>query len=225
MRIWMFVLISLFRCSTSSRNAILLRPVWTINNRLNIPLVTQGTGRNSIRGLWQVIFPVALFLDSLFDEKMGTEQKRSIEDDQYKLFKALESALAVMGVDGRSCMLRTICEMQRHPIGEMTMIGEIITIMLTPKRGRKEFLRKYVEAEDFGREENASIETCGFHYPKCPVSLFNIFRSWSGTDNECEPIYSVDGVELQVPCDDNEDSYVDDGCSSVNLTVSQKWHE
>ncbi|KAK2708121.1 uncharacterized protein LOC136028414 [Artemia franciscana] len=225
MRVWIFVLISLFRYSISSRNAFLLRPVWTANNRLNIPLVTQGTGRNALRGLMQVIFPVTLFLDSFFDEKMGTQKKRSIEDDQYKLFKGLESALAVMGVDGRTCLLRTICEMQRHPIGDMTMIGEIITIMLTPKRGRKDFLRSYIKAETFGREENASIETCGFHYPKCPISLFNIFRSWSGSDAECEPIYSVDGVELQVSCDDDEESYDDDELSSVNLTVSSKWHE
>ncbi|KAK2708120.1 hypothetical protein QYM36_013887 [Artemia franciscana] len=170
MRVWIFVLISLFRYSISSRNAFLLRPVWTANNRLNIPLVTQGTGRNALRGLMQVIFPVTLFLDSFFDEKMGTQKKR-------------------------------------------------------PKRGRKDFLRSYIKAETFGREENASIETCGFHYPKCPISLFNIFRSWSGSDAECEPIYSVDGVELQVSCDDDEESYDDDELSSVNLTVSSKWHE
>ena len=51
--------------------------------------------------------------------------------DQLQIFKSVEGALQVAGVDGKSCLLRTICEMQRHPIGEFSILGEIVTILLT----------------------------------------------------------------------------------------------
>ncbi|XP_065561391.1 uncharacterized protein LOC136027890 isoform X4 [Artemia franciscana] len=181
----------------ANRNAILLRPQWVVNNYLTLPLVTQGTGKNSIRGLFQVIIPVTLFLDSLFDESAGTFKKRSLEDDQLQIFRAVETALATMGVDGRSCLLRTICEIQKNPIGEMTIIGEVLTVLLTPKRGINDFLHDYLEAERLGQTEEASQETCGSYYPKCPMSLFNLFKSWSTPeDKPAEPVYN-NGVELQ----------------------------
>ena len=56
---------------------------------------------------------------------------RSMEDDQFQIFKSLEGALQATGVDGKGCLLRTICEMQKNPIGEFTMMGEIVTILFT----------------------------------------------------------------------------------------------
>ena len=42
----------------------------------------------------------------------------------------MEGILQATGIDGKSCLLRTICEMQSNPIGEFTVVGEIITILL-----------------------------------------------------------------------------------------------
>jgi hypothetical protein len=42
----------------------------------------------------------------------------------------MEGILHATGIDGKACLLRTICEMQSNPIGEFTVVGEIITILL-----------------------------------------------------------------------------------------------
>ena len=56
---------------------------------------------------------------------------RQLDNEQYHIYKSLEGILEATGVDGKACLLRTICEMQKNPIGEFTVIGEIMTILLT----------------------------------------------------------------------------------------------
>ena len=36
-----------------------------------------------------------------------------------------------LGVDGKACLLRTICELQESPVAEWTFVGELITHFLT----------------------------------------------------------------------------------------------
>lgn len=167
----------------SNRNAILLRPQWVVNNQLTLPLVTNtAEGRTSIKGLVQVMIPITIFLDTLIDVKEGYYNRRSsMGRDQLQIFKSVEGALQVAGVDGKSCLLRTICEMQRHPIGEFSILGEIVTILLTPKRGMSDFLHDYLEAERIGQSNDMS---CATEFPTCPVSLYNIFRSYSTPEDK-----------------------------------------
>lgn len=91
--------------------------------------------------------------------------------------------------------------MQMNPIGEFTVVGEILTIILTwaissfianllicltcfsyddvidrPKRGLSDFLHDYLEAEQIGQSHNMS---CSAEYPSCPVSLYNLFRTYN----------------------------------------------
>jgi hypothetical protein len=51
--------------------------------------------------------------------------------DQYQIYKSMEGILQATGIDGKACLLRTICEMQTNPIGEFTVVGEILTILLS----------------------------------------------------------------------------------------------
>jgi hypothetical protein len=61
----------------ANRNAILLRPQWVVNNQLTMPLVTlDDKGKTSIRGLIQVMIPITIFLDTLFDDKAGFFNRR-----------------------------------------------------------------------------------------------------------------------------------------------------
>ena len=50
--------------------------------------------------------------------------------EQSQVYKTMEGILHATGIDGKACLLRTICEMQSNPIGEFTVVGEIITILL-----------------------------------------------------------------------------------------------
>ena len=50
-----------------------------------------------------------------------------------------------------------------------------------PKRGLNDFLHEYLEAERVGQSQNLS---CSRSYSTCPVSLFNLFRSYGEPDNQ-----------------------------------------
>ncbi|KAK2712411.1 uncharacterized protein LOC136025548 [Artemia franciscana] len=103
---------------------------WVLETEIRFPIDSKVDPLFIYIASASFVFRISMLLETLFAIKQP-KRRRSIEGDQYQIFKSIESALAVMGVDGRSCLLRTICEMQKNPIGEMTMIGEIITALLT----------------------------------------------------------------------------------------------
>ncbi|XP_065562335.1 uncharacterized protein LOC136028424 [Artemia franciscana] len=189
---------------------ILIRPRWAINNQFTLPLITQGTGKLSVRGLFQVFLPVTLFLDSLFDESEGLLKKRSVaETDQLQIFRSIESILSTMGVDGRACLLRTICELQSYPIMNNGLMGEILILVLTPKRGENDFLRDYQEAEKVGRTRNATAKGCGRQFPNCPFSVFDVIKKWSKAPQTVQTVYFDD-------YNDNKDSSIQEISSAKN---------
>ena len=56
------------------------------------------------------------------------------------------------------------------------------------------FLHEYLEAEQIGQSANM---TCAAGFPTCPVSLFNLFKSYSSSGDEPiiiedEPLTNVD---------------------------------
>ncbi|XP_032790698.1 uncharacterized protein LOC116927754 [Daphnia magna] len=166
-----------------TRTPILLRPHWTINNQLTLPLVAvDNNGRTAIRGLMQLIIPITIFIDTIFSDKAGYTA-RSFGNEKYQVYKSVEGILQSTGIDGKACLLRTICEMQTNPIGEFTVVGEIITILLSPKRGINDFLHEYIDAEQIGQSSNM---TCAREFSDCPISLYNLFRSSRGDSNEME---------------------------------------
>ncbi|XP_046450906.1 uncharacterized protein LOC124198884 [Daphnia pulex] len=163
-----------------TRTPVLLRSHWIINNQLTLPLVAvDDKGKTAIRGLIQLLVPVTIFLDTIFADTAGYTT-RGFGDDQYQIYKSMEGILQATGIDGKACLLRTICEMQTNPIGEFTVVGEILTILLSPKRGINDFLHDYIDAEHIGQSHNM---TCAGEFRECPVSLYNLFRS-DGDSNE-----------------------------------------
>jgi hypothetical protein len=58
----------------AARNALLARPNWGIVNQLTMPLITvTDTGKKSVRGLVGVAIPLTIFLDTLFVDKVVTD--------------------------------------------------------------------------------------------------------------------------------------------------------
>ncbi|XP_065562331.1 uncharacterized protein LOC136028421 [Artemia franciscana] len=162
-----------------SSNPILVRPRWKVENRFFLPLITQSGGELSVRGIFEVYIAITTFLDSLFDESEGLLKKRSLaETDQLQVFRSIEFGLASLGVDGRACLLRTICELQSNPIINSGLFGEVVTTVLTPKRGINNFLHDYLEAEKVGRMENTTAKSCGLHFSDCPFSVFDVVKKW-----------------------------------------------
>ncbi|XP_064101583.1 uncharacterized protein LOC135212116 [Macrobrachium nipponense] len=157
---------------------ILTRPTYTLINSLILPIETVPaddlTVEPTLRGYLTFLFPVSILLDALMDE---AEDGRSLGEEQFGVYESIERRLsAEYGVDGRSCILRFICELQRRPISQWTVAGQLLTVLFTPSYGGKkedlELLMKYRAAQMLGMKDEID---CSAIYNKCPFSVFYYF--------------------------------------------------
>ncbi|CAL4091634.1 unnamed protein product, partial [Meganyctiphanes norvegica] len=110
---------------------------------------------------------------------------RNWNDEIQPALDDLEGLVSMLGLDGRSCVLRAVCEIAETPmIRPEGIVGEMLEIFVnyltreTPESneidGDEAILsrsrRDYTEASLNGRD----IGGCVDHYPTCPISLFNI---------------------------------------------------
>jgi len=165
-----------FDILTGQTQAMIVAPRWIIGNVISMPTgkSAQPTNGVSYQHAVNFIFSTSIALQNLFEDDT-MRNARSLGEDQLSIFRSIEGSLAGMGVDGRSCLLRLICEMQANAIGRFTVIGEILTVLFTPKRGMNDFLHEYIEAEIAGNEG----KECADVYNTCPFSLINAMKQYN----------------------------------------------
>ena len=56
---------------------------------------------------------------------------RSLAHDQLEIFGSIERSLSSVGVEGRPCLLRFICEMHQRPIGRNSILGEVFDVVFS----------------------------------------------------------------------------------------------
>ncbi|XP_050698013.1 uncharacterized protein LOC126986157 isoform X2 [Eriocheir sinensis] len=153
----------------ASPEVLLQRPFWSVANTLVLPIRSDedGDGAPALRSIVSLSLPVTIFLDVLLGERSSSSRSRSLGEDQAGIFRAVEASLAGVGVDGRACLLRLICHLQSRPIGQYTVVGEVLMLLFTPKREAVDFLQDYQEAEMAGLDGG----DCASLYPSCPFSL------------------------------------------------------
>lgn len=105
-----------------------------------------------------------------FEGDINNILTRTVADDQLEILKKIEDSLDRGGLPGRQCVLRSICEIKETPIHEWSLIGEMITNFILPKKDNLTALEEYRKAESIGEEHG----DCWSFYPKCPFSIFNI---------------------------------------------------
>lgn len=54
---------------------------------------------------------------------------RQLAQDQVNIFRAAEDGLSSMGLDGRMCILRTVCEVAANPSHALGLFGDVIDII------------------------------------------------------------------------------------------------
>ncbi|XP_011298641.1 uncharacterized protein [Fopius arisanus] len=85
------------------------------------------------------------------------------------LYGTAEDMLTTMGLDGKACLLRAICEVQGHPLNNFGLIGEMLKLFFTASKSPfANLLKEYVEAENRGKQHGE----CWPYFKKCPKSLF-----------------------------------------------------
>ncbi|KYN07142.1 hypothetical protein ALC62_01897 [Cyphomyrmex costatus] len=77
--------------------------------------------------------------------------------------------LSTLGMNGKACLLRAICEVQGHHLNNFGLIGEMLKLFFTANRSPfANLLNEYVEAENRGKFHG----DCWPYFKDCPKSLF-----------------------------------------------------
>ncbi|CAB3380854.1 uncharacterized protein LOC135935710 [Cloeon dipterum] len=79
-----------------------------------------------------------------------------------------------IGFDGRSCLLRAICEASETPLHHNGLFGDLLHVIFTPSTSNDEQL-----GPDFSTAEQKGVEggDCKALYPNCPKGLFDMFTA------------------------------------------------
>ncbi|XP_037794168.1 uncharacterized protein LOC119589645 [Penaeus monodon] len=158
------------------------RPYLLVQNAVLFPITTDqnGDGVPTTRVGPYLLVSTFIMLDSLLEQYQAG---RSYSDDQIDIYRSVEERISnSYGVDGRGCVLRFICELQKYPIKDWTIFGELITTVFTPKwsgeenRTTRNPLQAYLQAQKEGRGGDG--DSCRALYGlQCPFSVFNFFGS------------------------------------------------
>nr|XP_045596879.1 uncharacterized protein LOC123757354 [Procambarus clarkii] len=102
--------------------------------------------------------------------------RRAARKERSAIYKRLEDVLHEVGVDGRSCLLRAVCEVAEAPFDQGIvggMINRVLTASLAGEPNTAEEGREYevfLEAERLGRQTGR----CEEHFPQCKTSPFDL---------------------------------------------------
>ncbi|ROT66196.1 hypothetical protein C7M84_015814 [Penaeus vannamei] len=126
-----------------------LDPLWFVENQLGLPLRVDNTDAAEFATSVVFIFRIAIQLSQVFAAREAEAKGRSLAEDQMTIYQQLQSSLSAVGVDGRSCLLRFICEAQHRRMQRLNLLGQMLATLLTPKED--DFLASYSEAAAAGR--------------------------------------------------------------------------
>ncbi|XP_017774919.1 PREDICTED: uncharacterized protein LOC108561480 [Nicrophorus vespilloides] len=158
-----------------------LRALWKLIIGLAIPV---KLGKKQSLGIgWNLQFQYGLPTKSSeviksYPPIISKEAKRSVDEDvpsqRELLYVAIESMLDRDGVNGRDCVLRTICDNAMSPLHHEAngLYGELLHIALTPNYSRDGQAEHGAEAIDeiyldAQRAGNYGVD-CISLYPGCP---------------------------------------------------------
>jgi len=129
---------------------------------------------------------------------------RTVADDQLEILKKLEASLDKSGLPGHQCILRSICEIKETPIHEWSLVGEMITNFILPKKDNLTALDEYRKAETIGEEQG----DCWSFYPQCPFSIFNIIPDVYTKDDQVKVTFddfsAGSGTTMDHPDDESQ---------------------
>ncbi|XP_053670295.1 uncharacterized protein LOC128720641 [Anopheles nili] len=126
----------------------------TLTRLLNLSLNIQA----NYRILPTIIFPRP---ETIFKNRANSEYTDTSRKQFYEL---VERLLMSWNRNGRSCLLRTICEVADTSLRHNGLIGEILDVMFTP-HDTDQLSSEYIMARKYG----ANGVDCMRMYAECPV--------------------------------------------------------
>ncbi|CAB4067209.1 unnamed protein product [Lepeophtheirus salmonis] len=96
--------------------------------------------------------------------------------ERFTLYQMAEEMLFKFGLEGKSCLLRAICEMHESPLLGYGFFGEMIELFLTASKSPySKLMEEYIEAEHAGRYEGE----CWKYFKNCTTSMFKVHNKYS----------------------------------------------
>ncbi|GAB0088586.1 uncharacterized protein DMENIID0001_030430 [Sergentomyia squamirostris] len=107
------------------------------------------------------------------------------ENSRWNAYKGLEAIASKSGFDGRSCVLRSICEAALRPFsGKSGLMAELLNIVFSPSSSNDKISQhtdnEYLHAENQGKVG----APCAEIFKNCPVSILDIFTALPNSLNE-----------------------------------------
>jgi len=99
-------------------------------------------------------------------------RKRAVAGRERRaIYQVAEEVLGEMGMPGRACLLRSVCELAETPFEEEDLIGAGLNRLLKPSLGHHDspHYREFLLAESHG----TSNGSCHLQYSDCQRSLFD----------------------------------------------------
>ncbi|KAH8339152.1 hypothetical protein KR074_006013, partial [Drosophila pseudoananassae] len=111
-----------------------------------------------------------------FNPSLWQEDVQALGSYRWSVYEAFTALAIRMKLNGRSCVLKSICESASAPFDDRNgLLGEILHILLTPSSSVDPFAEHsdndYLQAEHFG----VAGSDCDQVYPQCPKSLLEHF--------------------------------------------------
>lgn len=129
--------------------------------------LTMGT---VVKFLYGVPTNSSVYLESVFNRERRSVPKTS----RWDIYSMLEAACNRLGLVGRACVLRAICEAADTTLQHNGLAGEVLHILLTPStttEARRTYMdSEYYAAEKLGTEISGS---CHLLYSECEVGLLD----------------------------------------------------
>ncbi|XP_037083068.1 uncharacterized protein LOC119103586 [Pollicipes pollicipes] len=106
----------------------------------------------------------------ILERKRREVRDSRIVRDKKMIYKGLTSMFRRFGMEGKTCLMKTICEISSSPLLFDGLVGELLNIALIPshKLGDGPGLDEYRDAEKHGLAGG----DCEAAFPACPISMF-----------------------------------------------------
>ncbi|CAL4153607.1 unnamed protein product [Meganyctiphanes norvegica] len=90
--------------------------------------------------------------------------------DREVMFQVVEDYLGLVGLPGKACLLRAICEMFETPLPNHGFFGDVIELFFSVSKSphAEKRMADYLEAETLGKQH----KSCSKFYSGCEHSLF-----------------------------------------------------
>ncbi|KNC29220.1 hypothetical protein FF38_01407, partial [Lucilia cuprina] len=115
------------------------------------------------------------------------------------LYGVVEDFLSTFGMNGKACLLRTICEIHSRKIDHYGVFGEMAKLFLTVTRSPfSDLIPEYVTAQEIGEGRTAPGECFPYH-KECPKSVFKVLQTHKYREPPKGEYHEQEAVEITKP--------------------------